>query len=247
MKTRASFPGRGHTSDLIVVGAGISGSELALHAARAGRDVLLVTTSLDTVYNLLGDGAVLSPPPGTLMREVWTEFKSERAYLSTWTMHRQAKHALEHQPGIHLLQSSVSALRIADGSVEGVRTWEGVDRFAPRVVLAAGSFLHARLKVGELQEAAGRLSEMAYDDLYQDLSKHGFAFAPLCLEAPSQGGSLPYTVDCCVLTGEWQADTFRLPRLHGLYGVGVCVAGFLSHEDAARQGRQLAERLVAEA
>lgn len=41
--------------DVIVVGGGIAGSEAAWLAARGGADVLLVTTSLDTVYATVGD------------------------------------------------------------------------------------------------------------------------------------------------------------------------------------------------
>ena len=70
-----------------------------------------------------------------------------------------------------------------------MRTWEGVDRLSKRTALCVGSFLEARLKVGELTESAGRLSEMAYDDLFQDLHSSGFAFEAVSLEAASQSGS----------------------------------------------------------
>ncbi len=210
-----SFPGPGHVYDVAVVGAGIAGSEAAFACARAGLDVLLVTTSLDTVYNLVGDGATLEPSPDTLMA-ICSEVTGERGFVGNWACHRRAKYVLEHQSGIHLLQSSVSSLLITDGEVKGVRTWEGVDRLAKRTALCVGSFLEARLNVGELTEKAGRLSEMAYDDLFEDLQSLGFAFEEVRLEADSQNGSLPYTVNCKRFAPAERNETFELERLANL-------------------------------
>ena len=243
-----SFPGPGHVYDLIVVGAGISGSEAAAASARAGLDVLLVTTSLDTVYNLLGDGVTLEPPPDTLMAEVHSavvhdDVAGESGYVGNWAFHRGAKGVLETLPGLHLLQSSVSSLLVEGETVMGVSTWEGVDRLAKRVALCVGSFLEARLHVGSLVEEAGRLSEMAYDDLYENLGALGFTFEPLELEALFS--SPPYTVRCQKFAeGEWGGSSFKLPRLKGLYGAGVCVSGYLTYEEAAAQGRALADFFV---
>ena len=240
-----SFPGPGHVYDLIVVGAGISGAEAAALSARAGLDVLLVTTSLDTVYNLLGDGVTLAPPAGTLMAEVHETVADADGFVGNWAFHRGAKGALEHLPKLHLLQSSVSSLLIEGGAVEGVSTWEGVDRVSSRVALCVGSFLEARLRVGNLIEEAGRLSEMAYDDLYENLAALGFGFEALELHASSVDP--PYTVACRrFAAGEWDPSSFRLSRLDGLYGAGVCVSGYLTYEEAAAQGRALADSLTAQ-
>lgn len=228
--------------ELIVVGAGISGSEAAYACAQAGMNVLLVTTSLDTAYNLTGEGSVVEPPHGSLMANL---VSTPSDPITTFALHRRAKAALEAQPNLHLLQSSVSGLLVEGRQVCGVTTWEGVDRRAPRVALCAGSFLQARLRIGTLTETSGRLSEMAYDDLYDDLEHRGFSFEDVTLEAPESRGALPYSVTCRrVASDEWDAERFILRRLEGLYAAGVCVAGYLTYEEAARQGLDLAARIL---
>lgn len=120
--------------------------------ARAGLSVLLVTTSLDTVYNLVGAGAALTPPDGTLLAELCG---TDPVEVTTFELHRRAKTVLERDPNLYLLQSSVSGLETAletgAGRVVGVTTWEGVTRRAPLVALCVGSFLHARLTVSTLR------------------------------------------------------------------------------------------------
>ncbi|MCA9836628.1 MAG: FAD-dependent oxidoreductase [Trueperaceae bacterium] len=243
--TQQSFPGPGHVYDVIIVGAGITGTEAALSCAKAGLDVLLVTTSLDTIYNLLGDGVVLQPKAGTFMAEAFTRLADEQGFVRNWSMHRAGKYEVEHTQGIHFLQSSVSSLLVENGCVKGVNTWEGVSRFAKATALCVGSFLKARLSIGELTETAGRLSEMSYDDLFLDLEKQGFVFKELTLEARFEDESLPYTVSCKVFApDELEPQSFRLKRLEGLYGAGLCASGVLSYEEAALQGQELANSLL---
>lgn len=204
---------------------------------------LLVTTSLDTVYNLALAGAALRPPDGTLLAEL---YGTDPAKVGTFELHRRAKAVLERDPNLHLLQSSVSGLETESGRVVGVTTWEGVTRYAPLTALCVGSFLRARLTVGTLTETAGRLSEMAYDDLYDDLTARGFGFGDLTLTAPESRGAPPYTVRCKRFeSAEWDAETFRLGRLEGLYAAGVCVSGDLPYEQAAQEGQRLARQLIA--
>ena len=240
-----SFPGQGHVYDLVIVGAGLAGTECALASAKAGLDVLLVTTSLDTIYNLLGDGVRLHPRPGSFMAEAVKTLADDTGFVSNWAMHRAAKYQVEHTPGIHFLQSNVSSLIVEQGVVKGVHTWEGVSRFARATALCVGSFLEARLSIGQLTETAGRLSEMSYDDLFHDLQQHGFVFKPLNLVAEFEDQSLPYTVVCRVFAeAEFDKARFSLKRLERLYAAGLCVSGFMRYEEAALQGQSLANYLL---
>lgn len=228
---------------VVVVGAGVTGCEAAWSAARAGADVTLVTTSLDTVYSLDVEPATVAPPPGSLLESVVAAGAGSR-----WDVHRRAKYALEALPRLHLLQSTASALVVEDGSARGVETWEGVPRRGDRVALCVGTFLRARLSVGAVVEQQGRLSEMAYDDLYDDLAARGFAFAPLELEVPSVAGSLPHVVRTeAFAPQEWDAATLCLPRLGGLYAAGACVwreVGPPGVEACVAEGARLGELLA---
>jgi len=227
------------------VGGGVTGCEAAWRAARSGAEVTLVTTSLDTVYTLDAEPSDLDAPPGSLLNEVIAQGASSR-----WDVHRFAKYALEAEAGLHLLQSTASALEVEDGAVFGVQTWEGVPRRASSVALCVGTFLRARLEIGSVVERHGRLSEMAYDDLYEDLSAHGFAFEELELAAGAQAGSLPHVVRSVAFArGEWSEESLELSRLSGLYAAGACVSRaegppdiVLCVSEGTRLGEQLASR-----
>ena len=170
---------------------------------------------------------------------------TQKGFVGNWACHRKAKYILEHQAGIHLLQSNVSSLIVEDGVVKGITTWEGVDRLGSKVALCVGSFLEARLNIGGLTEKAGRLSEMTYDDLYNNLVSLNFEMEGVVLEAEFTDGSLPYTVNCkCFAKTEWKENTFKLLRVEELYAAGVCAKGYLSFEEAALQGKNLAKVVV---
>ena len=227
-----SLPQPGHLYDVAVVGAGLAGSELAWRLARCGRDVLLVTQSLDSLGNLFGEGSEF--PAGTL-------FAAARAAgHSAWARHREVKRALEATPGIHLLQSCVSGLEV--GAPHLLSTWEGPDLSANTVVLAAGSFLGARLKVGRSEEEAGRLGEVAYDFLWKDLAARGVKFEARQDTAPGEAGGLPYQVGYRTLA-PGELDGFRLARWQGVYALGRCAPGELDYAATLGQAAELAAEL----
>ncbi len=238
-----TFPSAGHVYDVLIIGAGITGTECALKLAEAGKDVLLVTTSLDTVYNLLGQGVSLKPHPNTFMAASAKTLANEQGFVPNWEMHRAAKYAIEHTNGIHFLQSNVSAVISQDNQVTGIETWEGVARYAKQTVMTVGSFLEARLSIGSLKETAGRLSEMSYDDFYNKLVNLGLEFETLELEAKFEDDNLPYLVACKVLKAVDDCS-FKVAGFDNLFAAGVCAFGAVTYEDAALQGLQLAEHLL---
>jgi tRNA U34 5-carboxymethylaminomethyl modifying enzyme MnmG/GidA len=224
---------------LVVVGAGVAGSEVAYAAAAAGVDTLLVTTSLDTVYNLAAPRA-LAPPVGTLMARLVPAAGTPEVFA----LHRSAKGALEALPNLHLLQSNVEALESDGSAAVGVRTWEGVPRYGAAVALCAGSFLGARLTLGRTSEPAGRLGEMAYDELYDDLSSAGFRFDTAVSSVEGFEGRPSYRVTYRCFADNERRGRGGLRRLERLYAAGRCLDGEATPELRAEHGRDLGLHLV---
>lgn len=227
----------------IVVGGGLAGAELAALLALAKHNTLLVTTSLDSIYNLA------STPIQLDMNDSWLAApyleEHDNVVESNYALHQSVKYRLEALEHVLVKQSTVSELLLQDGRVVGIGTWEGQEYHAPNVILAVGSFLQARLTVGSLTENAGRLSEMAYDDLHDYLVELGFEFERLSLEVPGDDVTPAYTVEAKRFAdSERFPGSFELRRMPGLFAVGNCVNGPLTYEQAVTDGATLAAQFI---
>ena len=236
-----SQPQPGHLYDVAVVGAGLAGTELAWRLAWAGADVLLVSQALDHLGNLYQptvEGAGF--PPGSVFARV-----AERMAPDTdgWTFHRQLKAVLEGAAGIHLLQSTVTALD-EEGEQVTLSTWEGPPLRARAAVLAVGAFLGGRLLIGNTLEEAGRLSEVAYDFLADDLARSGVWLIGGEGTAEGVGGAPPYDVRF-LTPAPPELDGFRLTRLGRVYAVGRCTPGDHTYASVLADAARLAEELLA--
>lgn len=241
------MPGDEQAHDVIIVGGGVAGCEAARRTSRAGRDTLLVTTSLDTIHNLFGDRVRLGPPAGTLLADIGARAIGPDGLVRSQDLHRAAKAAVESWQGLRLVQSNVTALRTdAAGNVTGVSTWEGVERAGRVVALCVGSFLGARLRVGSLTEAAGRLSEMAYDELRDDLHARGARLRTVARTVEADQGALAYEVRFEVFDPfAVDANSGAVVGYPGLFAAGACVDGATSYARAAADGARLGDALVA--
>lgn len=243
MTTPPARRGAGHRYDVAIVGAGGCGCEAALRLARSGHDVLLVTTSLDTVFATPAGRVAAEAPTGTLMHELLGELRPDATgTVASWDLHAAAKYRIEAERNVHLLQSSVDGLML-DGSVTvGVETWEGIARHARCVALCVGPFLRARLRSGEVEEHAGRPGEMAYDSLAEDLAQRGVELT----EASDAGGGAvgqadgpPWSVRFLRVADE-AVDGVRIRSIGRLYAAGICVRGPQPYAGAAADGARLA-------
>lgn len=221
---------------MIVVGAGLSGSEVAWGLARLRVPTLLITTSLDTIAALPGDGWAFAPPASGLLARLSVEAGGPDAWRAR-DLHRAVKRELEREGALHVLQSTVTGLLSdRDGRVRGVDTWEGVPREADRVALCVGSFLAARLRIGATEEVAGRLSELADDSLYEDLEARGVVFERRRLTLAGDDLSPGYEVEHSVLAPGEVGEDGAMLRLPGLYAFGLCAGGSPDLQQSARAG-----------
>lgn len=232
-------PQPGHLYDIAVIGAGLAGSELAWRLAQVGRDVLLVSQALDNLGNLYqSEIAGVDFPSGSLFAQVQQAMLPQ---TDGWTFHRLLKAELEATAGLHLLQSCVSAL---DEEAEQVilSTWEGPPLRARYAVLAVGAFLKGRLLVGETMEDAGRLSEVAYDFLADDLARSGVFLVGHEQEARAEAGALPYTVRF-LTPAPSEVEGSRLSRFERVHAVGRCLAGEHTYASVLEAAAALATQL----
>ena len=187
------------------------------------------------------------------MAELVPALRGPDGLVANFALHRAVKLALESEPLLHTLQSTVTGLIVDDEDrLGGVTTWEGVARRGGLTALCIGSFFKARLSIGTVIEQQGRLSEMAYDDLYLDLRDRGVEFDARQFSLTEGGATPPYTVTTPVLAaGALAEDGFSVLGFSGLFAAGACVALPAGrppgYEETARQGVRLGMALVAAA
>src|SRR5438094_3069935 len=156
--------------DVIVVGAGHSGSEASAMASRLGARTLLVTSNLDTIGQMSCNPAIGGIAKGTVVREVdalggimgratdraTIQFRmlnrskgpavwAPRAQCDRVLYRRAVRGMLEGFDKLQLTQGMVTRLDTDGAVVRGVELADGRRLSCRAVVITAGTFLRGRI------------------------------------------------------------------------------------------------------
>lgn len=198
--------------DVVVVGAGHSGCEAALAAARLGCKTLMLTLNLDKIAWQPCNPAVGGPAKSQLTHEVDAlggeiGKMADRTYLqkrilnisrgpAVWALRAQTdkreyaavmKNLIDSQENLFVRESMVTDLVLGKNQeVIGVETYFGVAFACKAVVLTTGTFLGGVIWVGNKSMAAGRAGEFAAVGLTETLNRLGFETGRLKTGTPAR-------------------------------------------------------------
>ncbi len=185
--------------EVIVVGAGHAGCEAALAAARMGCRTLSLTGNLDHVAFMPCNPSLGGPGKSHIVREI-DALGGEMAVNMDRTMtqirmlntskgpavhglrgqadkvkyHQRMKTVLENQENLDLKQDIVEDILVEEGRVAGVITKTGLLYRGLRVILTTGTFLQARIIIGEATYNAGPNQQYPANELSKFLEREGF-------------------------------------------------------------------------
>jgi tRNA uridine 5-carboxymethylaminomethyl modification enzyme len=180
--------------DVIVIGAGHSGCEAALAAARMGCQTLLTTLNLDNIAFMPCNPSVGGPAKGHLVREVdalggqmginadntslqmrmlntgkGPAVHALRAQADKDLYHVTMKETVENQSNLDVKQVLVEKILSNDHKVYGIEVETGEIYYAKSVILATGTYLGGKIIIGELAYKGGPNGQRAAENLTSSL------------------------------------------------------------------------------
>ncbi len=166
--------------DIIVIGAGHAGIEAALCGARLGLKTAIITMSLDMIANLPCNPSIGGTAKGHLVREIdalggfmgiaadstmiqsrmlnkgkGAAVQSLRNQTDRNAYHLYAKHTLESQDNLTILQDEVDSLIVENATIKGLHLKSEYCLYANSVVIACGTFLNSEIFIGNTSYSSG--------------------------------------------------------------------------------------------
>jgi tRNA uridine 5-carboxymethylaminomethyl modification enzyme len=184
--------------DIIVIGAGHAGIEAALAAARRGANTALFTIKLEAIGRMSCNPSIGGPAKGHLAREI-DALGGEMARVAdlsgihfrmlnrskgpaVWAPRAQndrsrysllMREAVESCANLQVIEANIAALTVEAGILQGCVSEIGRNYFAPKVIIASGTFLAGRIHIGNKSFKGGRSGEPSSDELSHSLAELG--------------------------------------------------------------------------
>ncbi len=206
--------------DVVVIGAGHAGCEAALACARLGCKTAVFTLDLASIANMPCNPRIGGTSKGHLVREIdalggemgkiadkafvqsrmlnkskGPAVHSLRAQMDKNLYQQLMRQVLVAQPGIEIKQGEIVEVMQQDGKVTGVKTSTGETCNCKCVIMTTGTYLKARIIIGDVSHNEGPDGLPAANGLTANLKELGIKILRFKTGTPARlnGKSIDYS------------------------------------------------------